>query len=377
MVNRERIIKNFKTLSSINGTHGNEIHIANELISQLTQIGLEVKMDDAGKTFGGNSGNLIARLPGNVEAMPMFLCAHMDTILPTANLKHDITNGIIKSDRTTILGADNRAGITIIIEILNVLKEESIPHGTIEVLFTVCEEAGMYGAKNISRSNLESMFGFIFDSQASPGSYIIEAPSAVRFNLIVNGREAHAAVSPEKGVHAIQIASKAVAQLKMGRWADTGMLNIGTIQGGTAINVIPKSAEITGEIRHADAAELNLQKQHIIDSFNIAAKESGGSVVIEFLEKYGGYKFSGIEPMIKIAEKAISDAGLSPNAVKYPGGSDANIFNNNGIPALNLGVGMKNAHSFEEMISIDDLMKTTEIGINLIRNTPKHSMVLE
>lgn len=371
MVNRERIINNFKTLTAIDGIHGNEINIANELITQLTQIGLQVKMDNAGESFGGNAGNLIASLPGNIYAMPIFLCAHMDTILPTANLKHNISDGKIKSDGTTILGADDRAGITIILEILNVIKENSIPHGKIEILFTVCEEAGMFGAKNISHLNLDSKFGYIFDCQASPGNYIVEAPSAVRFNLFVNGQEAHAAVSPEKGIHAIQIASKAIAQLRIGRWADTGMLNIGTIKGGTAINVVPKIVEITGEIRNADADELKLQKQHIIDSFNIAAKELGGSVEIQFLEKYGGYKFEGIEPMIKIAKKAISDAGLSPNAIKYPGGSDANIFNNNGIPALNLGIGMKNAHSVNEMIAIDDLVKTTEIGLNLIRNIPQ------
>lgn len=371
MVNRERLINNFKTLSAIDGIHGNEIHIANELITQLTQIGLEVKMDDAGKSFGGNSGNLIASLPGNVDAIPIFLCAHMDTILPTANLKHNISDGLIKSDGTTILGADNRAGIAIILEILNVIKENSIPHGKIEILFTVCEEAGMFGAKNISHLNLESKFGYIFDCQASPGSYIVEAPSAVRFNLFVNGREAHAAVSPEKGIHAIQIASKGVAKLQIGRWADTGMLNIGTIKGGTAINVVPKIVEITGEIRNADEDELKLQKQHVINAFNSAAEEFGGTVDIKFIEKYGGYKFPEIEPMIQLAKKAIVDTGLKPIAIKYPGGSDANIFNNNGIPALNLGIGMKNAHSVNEMISIDDLVKTTEIGLNLIRNIPQ------
>ncbi len=371
MVNRERIIKNFKALTAIDGIHGNEINIANELINRLTQIGLNVKMDDAGKSFGGNSGNLIASLPGNIDAMPIFLCAHMDTILPTANLKHNICDGLIKSDGTTILGADNRAGITIILEILNVITENSIPHGKIEILFTVCEEAGMYGAKNISQVNLESKFGYIFDCQASPGNYIVEATSAVRFNLIVNGREAHAAVSPEKGIHAIQIASKGVAKLQIGRWGDTGMLNIGTIKGGTAINVVPKLVEITGEIRSADKNELKLQKQHITDAFNSTAKEFGGTVDIEFVEKYGGYKFSEIEPMIQLAQKAILDTGLKSKAIKYPGGSDANIFNNNGIPALNLGIGMKNAHSVNEMIAIDDLVKSTEIGVNIIRNIPQ------
>lgn len=367
MINRERLINNFKTLSAIDGIHGNEINIANKLISQLTQLGLEVKMDDAGKSFGGNAGNLKAFLPGNSDATPIFLNAHIDTIQSTKNLKHIQANGIIKTDGTTILGGDDRAGVAVVLEILQVIKDHSLKHGPIEVIFTVCEEAGMHGAKYLNRSEIAASYGFIFDCQASPGKFIIEAPGAYSFKAAVHGCSAHAAVSPEKGVHAIQIASKAIAQLKLGRWAETGMLNIGTIHGGTSINVIPDYVEITGETRNANESELEEQKQYIQNIFEKTALEMGGKVNIKFTEKYGGYQFKGDEKVVKVARQGIAASGLEPIPIKYPGGSDANVLNKKGLPTVNLGVGFKNAHSFQEYIEIENLLAAVNIGLNIIR----------
>ena len=290
----------------------------------------------------------------------------MDTIQSTKNLKHVIKDGIISSDGTTILGGDNRSGLAVVLEILNVLIEQSIQHGPIEVLFNVCEEAGMFGAKYLKRSDLESDYGFVFDCQASPGSYIVEAPGASSFIAKFHGKSAHAAVSPEKGINAIQIASNAISQLKLGRWDQTGMLNIGTIEGGTSINVIPDMVEVTGETRNSDKEKLHIQIEYIRNAFENTAADLGGTVELKFVEKYGGYKFEEDAPVILAARRGISAAGYEPKPISYPGGSDANILNNNGITALNLGVGFKNAHSFQEYISVQDLTSATEIGLNVV-----------
>jgi len=354
------------SLGLIDGIHGNELDIAKHLTKTLESLGLEVIMDDAGKTYGGNAGNLIARLPGTSDAPSIFLCAHMDTIQSTKGLKHIVKDGMITTDGTTILGGDDRAGVAVILEILTILREKKVEHGPIEVLFNVCEEAGMYGAKFIKPSALNSEFGFVFDCQASPGAYIIEAPGAVAFNIKVHGRSAHAAVSPEKGIHAIQIASKAISQLQLGRWDETGMLNIGTIKGGTSINVIPDLVEITGETRNANKEKLQYQIEYIRKAFDVAAKEFGGSVEIQFIEKYGGYQFDENTPVIVAARQGITAAGFEPRPICYPGGSDANVLNNNGLAALNLGVGFKNAHSFQECIAVADLVGAARIGLNVV-----------
>ena len=367
MIDRDRLVQTFLMLGLIDGIHGQELEVARYLMAELKALGLEPRMDDAGSTFGGNSGNVLARLDGNVSAPTIFLCAHMDTIQPTKHLIHRRENGTIMSDGTTILGGDDRAGVAVILEILRALKEKNLEHGTVEVLFTVCEEAGMYGAKHIKRSDVQADFGFVFDCQASPGHYIVEAPGAVSFKANVHGRAAHAAVSPEKGIHAIEIASKAIAELKLGRWDETGMLNIGTIHGGKAINVVPDVVELTGETRNADKARLKRQMDYITSTFRKVATEIGGLVEIQFTPKYEGYSFSQENPMIIAARHAIRSVGLTPVPLKYPGGSDANALNANGIPTLNLGVGFKNAHSFQECIAEQDLQLTAEIGLSIVQ----------
>ncbi len=366
LINQNRLVNTFKLLGLIDGIHGNELEIAQNLICRLNELGLNASMDDAGKTFGGNAGNILAKLPGAADIPPLFLCAHMDTIQSTKNLKHVFEDGIIRSDGTTILGGDDRAGVAVILEILMVLIEQNMPHGPVEVLFNVCEEAGMHGAKYLKRSAVEAEYGFVFDCQASPGAYIVEAPGAVFFRAKVHGKSAHAAVSPEKGIHAIQIASNAISKLKLGRWDQTGMLNIGTIEGGTSINVIPDMVEVTGETRNADKEKLQMQIDYIRVAFEETAAELGGSVELQFIEKYGGYQFSEDAPVIIMARRGIEAAGYKPEPISYPGGSDANVMNNNGIPALNLGVGFKNAHSFQEYIPVRDLVAAAEIGLHIV-----------
>ena len=366
VINQDRLVNTFISLGLIDGISGNELEIAEDLLARLKSLGLEAYMDGAGKTFGGNAGNIIARLPGNIEAPTLFLCAHMDTIQPTINLKHVIKDGIISSDGSTILGGDNRSGLAVVLEIINVLIERSAQHGPIEILFNVCEEAGMHGAKYLKRSDLKSEYGFVFDCQASPGSYIVEAPGAYSFKAKFHGKSAHAAVSPEKGINAIQIASNAISLLKLGRWDQTGMLNIGTIEGGTSINVIPDMVEVTGETRNADKGKLQNQIEYIRTTFTDSALKLGGTVELQFIEKYGGYQFEEEAPVVIAARRGIIAAGYKPVPISYPGGSDANVLNNNGITALNLGVGFKNAHSFKEYISIQDITAAAKIGLNVV-----------
>jgi len=377
MINSERIVNTFIELSSIDGISGNELEIANLVIKKLTNLKCKVFMDNAGESFGGNSGNIIACFEGNISAESIFFSSHLDSIKTTKNIKHIITNGIIETDKTTILGGDDRAGIAIVLEILEVILENNIPHAPIEIIFTVCEEDGMHGSKNISKDSIKSKFGFVFDCQAFPGNYIVEAPGAVSFNAIFKGKSAHAAVSPEKGVNAIFIASKAISKLKLGRWDETGMLNIGIINGGEAINVVPDKVEIAGETRNADEKLLMNQINYIESTFKLSAQELKGEVEVKFNHKYGGYKFTGQEKMIQIASEAIRNSGMEPNPIKYSGGSDANIYNSNGIAALNLGVGFNNAHSFDEKIAIKDLVKTAEIGLNIIKLISFESKLLE
>jgi tripeptide aminopeptidase len=371
MINTNRLLETFIGLARIDGTSGRELEVANHIQARLKLIGLAGQMDQAGDSFGGNCGNLMVKLPGTADAPGVLLCAHMDTILPTKRLNIVRKGDLIASDGKTILGADDRAGIAIILEILQVLKERRLDHGPVEVLFSVSEECGMHGSKSLAMGALEASMGFVFDSSAACGDFVVEAPAAMSFRILVRGKAAHAAISPEQGIHAIQIASRAIAALPLGRHGRTGMMNIGTIQGGKAINVIPDEVEILGETRSADPASLGAQMELLRESFEGAAAAAGGTVEIAWTRKYGGFMLGSAEPVVLAATRGIEAAGREARSICYPAGSDANVLNERGIPTVNLGLGTSNVHSMEESISLSSLTQGAEIGLGVVLELPR------
>ncbi len=368
MISQERIVATFLELVQIDGASGNELAVARYLQDRLDHLNISNEQDDAGQSFGGNAGNVIGRVKGSVEATPILVCSHMDTVGETRGVKPVFRDGQIETDETTILGADDRAGIAAILEVLTVVRERDIPHGPIEVVFTVGEETGMHGSKYLKKSDLAAKLGFVFDSSAIPGHFVVEAPSSVAFRIQVLGRAAHAAVSPEKGINAISIASRAIAMLKLGRVGDVGMLNVGTIRGGRAINIVPDKVEIEGETRSNDERELQSQLDLVREQFESAAKDSGGHVEIESWRKYSGFRLTESDPVVSSVMEGIASAGFEPKPLRYPGGSDANIFNEKRIPTVNLGMGYQNVHSFQESISVNNLVAAATIGLHIVKH---------
>jgi len=368
-----RPTRRFLQLVEINGPSGRERDVADFLKRELNLLGLAVEEDEAGDSFGGTSGNLIARKTGtNPEAAPILLCAHMDTIQPTEGIRSVIVDGTISTDQSTILGADDRAGVAIVLEVLELLAEKKLPHGPIEVIFTVGEEIGMRGSKHLRVDALASRMGFVFDSSAPPGSIIVEAPGSVVFEIRVVGKAAHAAVSPEKGINAIQVASRIVADLPLGRFGETGTVNIGLIQGGKAINIVPDEVFLKGEVRSPIETELREKIAHIEEQFVRQAKNAGAQVEFKSHRKYSGFRLSEDEAVVRMAARAMTNAGLQPSMIRYPGGSDANIFNEKGIRTVNLGVGFSNVHSPSESIPVENLLTLSTIGLLLTQLALNH-----
>lgn len=363
-----RLLGSFLELVRIDGESGKENAVAEALRRRLADLGLSAVVDDAGATFGGACGNVIAHVPGRTEAPALLLCAHMDTIQPTAGLKPIVAeNGLVTSDGTTILGADDRAGVAIILQILHELQADRISHGPLDIVFTVAEEHGMYGAKALDRAHLRASQGLVFDSSAPCGSFVAEAPGAAAFHAVFKGRAAHAAVSPEKGIHAIQIAATGISRLKLGRWGTAGMVNVGTIHGGTAINVVPDRVEVCGEYRSPDREEFAAQKQHIEETFTKASQEAGGTVEISWETKYDGFSLKLESEFLRAVSQGIKAAGYEPRPLRYPGGSDANVFNARGIACVNLGLGYRNVHSLQEAMPIQCLFDGVSVGLGIIQ----------
>src|ERR671933_4270 len=271
MINQERIKNLLLELVQIDSVSRKERDVAERIKRYCEEMGAEVEIDDAGSKVGGNSGNVIARFPGTIpDAEPIMMSAHMDTVVPGEGVKPIIVGDIIRTDGTTVLGGDDKSGCAVIIETIRCLKEQNIPHTDIEAIFSICEEVGLLGAKNVDVSRIRSKYGIVFDSD-DPGFLFTKGPSANHLEFKVYGLEAHAGVAPEQGISAIKIAADAIAAMKLGRIDEETTANIGVIRGGEATNIITNFVLLKGEARSLDDAKLEEQTRHMVRCLEEAA----------------------------------------------------------------------------------------------------------
>lgn len=367
MVDTSRIVEEFLELVQVDSVSGKERQIADLLKSKLNALGLEVKEDNAGNITGATSGNIVGKLPANGKGPVLFLCAHMDTVEPGCGVKPLVENGIIRSSGNTVLGADDKAGIVAILEVLRLVKEHTIRHGGLEVIFTIWEEGGLFGAKNLDYSLINARFGFVLDSEGPPGTIVTRAPSHDRIGATIRGRAAHAGINPESGINAIHIASHAIAQMKLGRIDHETTSNIGVISGGIATNIIPDSVNIQGEARSLDRAKLKAQTGHMCKAIKEVAVKFGASADIATETVYHSFNLGKDAFPVRVAVEAAVNIGLKPVLIATGGGSDANIFNHRGIAAAVLGIGMKNVHTTDEFISVADLTENARYLLEIVK----------
>ncbi|HEY3379424.1 MAG TPA: M20/M25/M40 family metallo-hydrolase, partial [Armatimonadota bacterium] len=239
-INRTRLIETFLTLLAINAPSRREGAIAKHLRTVLEELGLTVCVDDAGEHLGGETGNLIARLPGNIDAPPLLFCAHIDTVAPTEGLHVQRGNGEIRSDGATILGADDRAGVAAILEMLRALLESGARRPPLEIVFTVAEEIGVMGSMLLDYAQLTARYGFVPDTSGPVGIIVTRAPAQRHLHITIHGKAAHAGMTPEHGISAITVAARAIARMEQGRIDEETTANIGIMHGGKATNIVPE-----------------------------------------------------------------------------------------------------------------------------------------
>ena len=360
MVNKQRLIDEFLELVQIDSPTSKEGKIAQVLVKKLEEIGCEVVIDNAGEKTGAETGNVIATLKGNREGRKILFSSHMDTVSPSIGVKPiiDEANGIIKSDGTTVLGSDDKAGIAAILEALRNIKENNIDHGDIQVVFSIWEEGGLYGAKNLDYSKIDAEYAFVLDSGGSPGEIIVKAPAQDAIKVKIIGKPAHAGLQPENGISAIMVASRAIENMKLLRIDEETTANIGIVKGGAATNIVMAELEIAAEARSLSEEKLDIQTNHMVETFKNAAKEFGAEIEINVNRAYGPFNIDENDEIVQLAKKAFANMNIEGKTASTGGGSDTNILNKNGLKAVNLGIGMKKAHTLEEYIAIEDLINS-------------------
>src|SRR5213080_3834288 len=271
MINQERIKNLLLELVQIDSHSRKERDVAERIRKYCEEMGAQVEIDDAGSAVGGNSGNVIARFPGTIAgADSIMMSAHMDTVVPGEGVKPIVEGDIIRTDETTVLGGDDKSGCAVIIEVIRCLQEQNIPHTPIEAIFSICEEVGLLGAKNVDVSKVRAKYGIVFDSD-DPGFLFTKGPSANHFEFKIYGLESHAGVAPEQGISAIKIAAEAISAMKLGRIDEETTANIGVIRGGEATNIITNFVTLLGEARSLDDSKLEAQTAHMIKCLEDAA----------------------------------------------------------------------------------------------------------
>lgn len=368
MVNRTRLVDEFLELVKIDSLSGKERQMCDTLKRKLENMGYMPVEDDAGEKTGGNSGNIICTVKGNKSVPAILITAHMDTVVPGIGKKAIVDRDIIKTDGTTILGGDDASGIAIILETIKLLKEENISHGDIHIVFTVAEEIGLLGAKNLDYSKIHAKYGFILDSDGRVGCAAVKAPSHNKINVVIKGKAAHAGMEPENGISAFSIMSHAIANMKLGRIDEETTANIGIIHGGTATNIVCDRVEIEGEARSRQQDKLQAQTEHMRQCFEQATEKFGGQVEFNYEVEYPAFNIPLDSEIINIMKSAATDCGIEFEAVVTGGGSDTNVINSKGIEAVDLSIGMTNVHSVNEQISIKDMTDAVTYLIAIIQN---------
>lgn len=372
MINEQRIVDLFIELVQVDSETKHEEKIAVVLKEKFAALGVEVVEDDAKEKTGHGANNLICTLPATKEGVDtIYFTSHMDTVVPGNGIKPSIEDGYIKSDGTTILGADDKAGLAAMLEAITVLKEENIAHGKIEFIITVGEESGLVGAKALDSSLVTAKFGYALDSDGKVGDIIVAAPTQAKVNATIYGKTAHAGVAPERGVSAITIASRAISKMPLGRIDEETTANIGRFEGGTQTNIVCDRVDILAEARSLIPEKMEAQVAKMKEAFETAAQEMGGRAEVDIKVMYPGFKFGDGDHVVEVAKKAVANIDRPSRLLQSGGGSDANVIAGFDIPTVNLAVGYEDIHTTNEKIPVEELVKTSELVVSIIKEVAK------
>ena len=374
MINKERLAETFKSLVMIDSISRQEARISEAICRVLAPLNPEIQIDGAARNTGSDTGNLIARIAGKRNTPPLMLNAHMDTVQPGNGVVPEFTDGVFTSKGDTILGADDKSAIAIIIESLLVIHENNLDHGPIELVFTICEEIGLLGAKNLDFSLITAPFGYALDT-SDTDVIITRAPAANQFEINLHGKDAHAGADPENGINAIHLASQAIAGLSLGRIDAETTCNIGVIQAQGATNIVPKHVLLKGEARSHDEGKLQQVTETIVSAFDRVVTDYRNQhqltdlpkLDISIQKEFSRTHIPDDHPVVLLAQAAAAGLGRHLTLKRTGGGSDANIFFENGIITGVIGTGMTDIHSTRESIRLDDMVKSIELLVEIIQ----------
>ncbi len=363
----------FSELCRIESPSGRERACAERVIAELRALGVSVEEDEAGAAIGCDCGNLLARIPGVRDAEPssprrsLLLCAHLDTVPLQASIEPVQRDGAWENANEGILGADNKAAVAVLLAVARHVSKEGAPVD-LELLFTVGEEISLAGARQFDTARLVSDFGYVFDHASPIGEVVLASPTHYRLQASFRGAAAHAGLHPEQGRSAIVAAARAIASLPLGRIDEDTTLNIGTIEGGTALNVVPEACTVVGEVRSIDGERAEALVAEVVDRMHEAANlpDCDCDVEVSVERTFTGYRLRPGSEAVTVAESALRRCGREPVQIVSGGGSDANALIAAGFATVNLANGTERAHEPGERVSVAALEEMLDVALALL-----------
>jgi len=331
--------------------------------AELAALGLDVAAEPVGD---GDGSNLLSRLDPTGVGTPLVFCAHLDTAAPDGRIEPVVEDGCVRNAAGTILGADDKAAVAVLLEAVRTIITEHREHAGIELLFTCQEEIGLQGVKAFGVDRLRARAGFVMDHEGPVGSAVVAAPFQENVLVSFHGRAAHAGTAPEDGRSAVVAAARAVAAMPNGRVDPETTANVGVVHGGTARNIVPDTCTLEADVRSFTRTRAEAVVADMLAACRRAADELECTVSSDVFEGYPGYSLDGGDVPVRLATRALAACGQSADPVRSCGGTDANVLNARGIPTLNLGNGMRRIHTSDEHIAVADLHAMVEVTLAIV-----------
>ena len=371
MICTERLLAEFQKLVSFDCESFHEAAIKDYLKEKLLALGLTVEEDDAAEKLGSGAdgaGNLLGRLKGEEEGAPLLFCSHMDTVAPGRGKRALLLGGgKIVSDGSTVLGADDAAGLAAILEALCVIRERSLPHPDLEILFSAAEEPYCRGTSVFDFSRVRAETAYVLDLTGETGTAAVRAPSILSLEISVAGRAAHAGFAPEEGINALTIASRALAALPTGHVSEDTTVNFGVISGGAGKNIVPEGIRILGEIRSLRHEEALARAEDIRAVFAREAGRLGGAVTVDVTEEIRAYEIGEDEYVVRRFGAALASLGWGrAELITTYGGSDNNNLAAHGIRGIVMANAMYDVHTTGEYTTVEALRRCAELTLRLM-----------
>jgi tripeptide aminopeptidase len=367
----------FAELCRIESPSGSERACAERVLAELRPLGIAVEEDEAGRLSGSDCGNLLARIPGGDapdgsppeagERRSLLLCAHLDTVPLQAQIEPVLRDGVWENANDGILGADNKAAVAVLLALARHVRQAGAPID-LELLFTVGEETALAGARAFDAGRLRSGFGYVFDHASPIGEVIVDSPSHFRVEASFRGAAAHAGIRPEAGRSAILAAARAIASMRLGRLDAETTVNVGTISGGTAMNVVPERCSFVAEVRSMSDERAEAVVAELVDRVHEAANlpdcDCDADVAVQ--RTFSGYHLPASAPAVRVAEAALTACGHEPRRVASGGASDANALLAQGFQTVNLANGTERNHEPGESVTAAALEQMLDVALALL-----------